>query len=140
MWTSILERLMKKRPSSIPKPKQWFEQYRSAVWLTEDQKIFLSYYTEEGMLSVLGYDWLINSRYKLYVPDVVKAIGHFINTGEKVHFYMHTQQTKSEAIVELQKRVSTDYMSAVKALENSEWCVDLAVKYIKDTAILRTGK
>ena len=124
----------------MTKPLTWFEKYRSTVNLTKDQKIFLSYYTEEGMLSVLGYDWLINSRYKLYVTDVVKAVEYFINTGEKVHFYMHRQQTKPEAIVELQKRVSTDYMSAVKALENSEWCVDLAVKYIKDTAILRTGK
>lgn len=122
------------------KPKAWFEKYLSAGSLTKDQKIFLSYYTEEGILPVLGYDWLINSRYKLYVPDVVKAIEHFINTGEKVHFYINMQKTKPEAIVELQKRVSTDYMSAVKALENSDWCVDLAIKYIKDTAILRTGK
>lgn len=134
MLRSFLSRFKKK---SDP---LWFENYRSAVGLTKDQEIFLSYYTEEGMLSVLGYDWLINSRYKLYVPDVVKAIEHFINTGEKVHFYMHMQQTKADAIGELQKRVSTDYMSAVKALENSEWCVDLAIKYIKDTAILRTGK
>ena len=134
MLKSILNRF-KKKPERL-----WYEQYRSAVSLTKDQKIFLSYYTEEGMLSVLGYYWLINSRYKLYVPDVVKAIEHFINTGEKVHFYMHMQQTKPEAIAELQKRVPADYMSAVKALENSEWCVDLAVKYIKDTTILRIGK
>lgn len=125
----------KEKPKSL-----WFEQYRSAVSLTEDQKIFLSYYTEEGMLSVLGYDWLLNRRYKSYVIEAVKAIEHFINTGEKVHFYMYGQQTNAEKIIELQKRIETDYISAVKALENSEWCVDLAIKYIKDTAILRTGK
>lgn len=125
----------KKKPEPL-----WFEKYHSAVGLTKDQKIFLSYYTEEGMLSVLGYDWLLNRRYKSYVIEAVKAIEHFINTGEKVNFYMYGQQTNAEKIIELQKRIETDYMSAVKALENSEWAVDLAIKYIKDTAILRTGK
>lgn len=70
----------------------WFEKYGSAVGLTKDQKIFLSYYTEEGMLSILGYDWLINSRYKIYVSEADRTIEHFIMTGEKRYFYMHGQE------------------------------------------------
>ncbi len=136
MLKSLLNRFKKK-----PEPTRlWFDTYDSSKWLTKDQRIFLSYYTEQGMLAVLGYDWLLNTRYKTYVDETVKAVEHFINTGQKVHFYMHMQQTKAQAIEEVKRKADVDYMSAVKALNSSEWCVDLAVQYIKDTAILRTCK
>lgn len=134
MLKSLLGRFKKK-----PEPL-WFDRYGSSKHLMKDQRIFLSYYTEEGIVAVLGYDWLLNTRYKTYVDETVKAVEHFINTGQKVHFYMHMQQTKPQAIEEVKRKADVDYMSAVKALNSSEWCVDLAVQYIKDTAILRTGK
>ncbi len=133
----LLLNLFKKK--SEPEPL-WFDKYDSSQRLTKDQRIFLSYYTEKGILAVLGYDWLLNTRYKTYVDETVKAVEHFINTGQKVHFYMHMQQTKPQAIEEVKRKADVDYMSAVKALNSSDWCVDLAVQYIKDTAILRTGK
>lgn len=136
MLKSLLNLFKKK---SEPEPL-WFDRYDSSQRLTKDQRIFLSYYTEEGILAVLGYDWLLNTRYKTYVDETVKAVEHFINTGHKVHFYMHMQQTKPQAIEEVKRKAGVDYMSAVKALNSSDWCVDLAVQYIKDTAILRTGK
>jgi len=136
MLKSLLNRFKKK-----PEPARfWFDAYGSSKWLTKEQRIFLSYYTEKGILTVLGYDWLLNTRYKTYVDETVKAVEHFINTGQKVHFYMHMQQTKPQAIEEVKRKADVDYMSAVKALNSSDWCVDLAVQYIKDTAILRTGK
>lgn len=90
MWTSILKRL-KKKPTSSPKPKQWFEIYQSYACLTESQKIFLSYYTEESFNAILGIDYILNMRYRMYLNEFVEAVDHFINTGEKVYPYKHAQ-------------------------------------------------
>lgn len=71
----------------------WFDRYSSAQELTDDQRIFMSYYTEEAFNNILMRDmWYFgNSRHKLYLSEVVKAVEHFINTGEVKYFYEHGQ-------------------------------------------------
>lgn len=79
-------------PKQSVKPL-WFERYTSSQELTQNQKIFLSYYTEEAFSNILMKDmWYFgNSKYKLYVSEVVKAVEHYINTGEIKYFYEHGQ-------------------------------------------------
>lgn len=73
-----------------PKGSLWFYRYHSAQELTEDQRIFMSYYTEESFQSILGEWYAINGK-KVYLSEVMKAVEHFINTGEKKYFYEHGQ-------------------------------------------------
>lgn len=73
-----------------PKPL-WFDGYHSAQELTTDQRIFMSYYTEEGFQAILGEMYSVSGRHKVYLSEYMKAIQHFINTGEKKYFYDHGQ-------------------------------------------------
>ncbi len=76
-----------------PKPEaKWFEKYLSSCSLTDQDKIFLSYYTEEGFNNILGMDeYFLNSRYKIYLDEYVLAVRHYVDTGEKKYFYTHRQ-------------------------------------------------
>ena len=76
-----------------PKPL-WFERYDSTREIMDPQdRIFLSYYTEDAFNSILGEDmrYFVNSRYKLYVSEVLEAVKHYINTGDVKYFYQHGQ-------------------------------------------------
>ncbi len=68
----------------------WFDRYPSAQELTSDQRLFMSYYTEKSFLDILGEWYALNSK-KIYLSEYMKAIEHFINTGEKKYFYEHGQ-------------------------------------------------
>ena len=70
-----------------PKGNLWFDRYPSAQELTGDQRIFMSYHTEE---SILGEMYVVNGK-KIYLSEYIKAVEHFINTGEKKYFYDHGQ-------------------------------------------------
>lgn len=93
MLSMILKRL-KKKPSSIPKPKQWFEIYSSHNLLSKEQKLFLSYHTEQSFNAILGWDYILNMRYRMWLNEFVEAVEHFINTGEKVYPYRYGQYVK----------------------------------------------
>lgn len=94
MLSMILKRL-KKKPSSIPKPKQWFEIYSSHNLLSKEQKLFLSYHTEQSFNAILGWDYILNMRYRTWLNEFVEAVEHFINTGEKIYPYRHGQDVKA---------------------------------------------
>lgn len=73
-----------------PKGNLWFDRYPSAQELTGDQRIFMSYHTEESFQSILGEMYVVNGK-KIYLSEYIKAVEHFINTGEKKYFYDHGQ-------------------------------------------------
>lgn len=80
-----------KKKKFKPKPP-WFEKYLSSCMLSEEDKVFLSYYTEQGFNSILGWEeYFINSRYKIYLNEYVLAVRHYVETGEKKYFYTHRQ-------------------------------------------------
>lgn len=72
------------------KGNEWFDQYNSVQELTEDQRIFMSYHTEKSLQDILGEWYAINGK-KIYLSEYMKAVEHFINTGEKKYFYNHGQ-------------------------------------------------
>lgn len=94
MLSMILKRL-KKKPSSIPKPKQWFEIYSSHNLLSKEQKLFLSYHTEESFNAILGWNYILNMRYRMWLNEFVEAVEHFINTGEKAYPHRYGQDVKA---------------------------------------------
>lgn len=77
--------------SPAPKGNQWFDRYHSAQELTDDQRIFMSYLTEEGFQAILSEMYAVSGRHKVYLSEAMKAVEHFINTGEKKYFYEHGQ-------------------------------------------------
>lgn len=76
--------------SPATKGNLWFDRYPSAQELTEDQRIFMSYHTEKSLQDILGDNYLIYAK-KIYLSEYMKAVEHFINTGEKKYFYEHGQ-------------------------------------------------
>lgn len=74
-----------------PKGNLWFDRYQSAQELTDDQRIFLSYHTEKSFQDILGEMYAASGRHKVYLSEAMKAVEHFINTGEKKYFYEHGQ-------------------------------------------------
>lgn len=78
------------RGKEKPEPL-WFEKYTSSCLLNGCDKIFLSYYTEKDFSAILGDEYFINSRYKIYLNEWLLGTYHFINTGKKVYFYTHGQ-------------------------------------------------
>ena len=73
-----------------PKGNEWFARYNSASELTDDQRIFMSYHTEKSLQDILGDNYVIYAK-KIYLSEYMKAVEHFINTGEKKYFYEHGQ-------------------------------------------------
>lgn len=73
-----------------PKSNLWFDRYPSTQELTPDQRLFMSYHTEKSFVDILGEWYAINGK-KIYLSEYMKAIEHFINTGEKKYFYEHGQ-------------------------------------------------
>lgn len=78
------------RGNKKPEPL-WFERYASSCLLNDCDKIFLSYYAEEDFTAILGDEYFINSRYKIYLNEWLLGTYHFIETGKRQYFYTHGQ-------------------------------------------------
>lgn len=82
-----------------PQPKYewyspcWWEKYNSARLLEEEDKQFLSYYTEEEYLALFPEYWYVGARYKTTVLDSLLTLKHWQKTGLWEHF--HTERNPS---------------------------------------------
>lgn len=72
---------------SSPPLHQWWEKYLSAYRLNEEDKIFLSYYTEEEYLALFPEYWYVGARYKTTVLDSLLTLRHWQKTGLWEYFY-----------------------------------------------------
>lgn len=72
---------------SSPPLVQWWEKYLSAYRLNEEDKIFLSYYTEEEYLALFPEYWYVGARYKTTVLDSLLTLRHRQETGLWEYFY-----------------------------------------------------
>ena len=59
----------------------WYRQYLCAGGLSEDQKIFLSYYTEQEFTSLIPTELWINKPTKTTVKEACGIVQNWINTG-----------------------------------------------------------
>ena len=72
---------------SSPPPYQWWEKYLSAYRLNEEDKQFLSYYTEEEYLALFPEYWYVGARYKTTVLDSLLTLRHWQKTGLWEYYY-----------------------------------------------------
>lgn len=72
---------------SDPPPYKWWEKYLSGRRLNEEDKIFLSYYTEEEYLALFPEYWYVGARYKITVLDSLLTLKHWQKTGLWEYFY-----------------------------------------------------
>lgn len=59
-----------------PPKYEWWEKYNSAHCLKEEDKQFLSYYTEEEYLALFPEYWYVGARYKTTVLDSLLTLRH----------------------------------------------------------------
>ncbi len=85
LFLIILLILSESQPDYVIKPvvyKNWWDQYKSSYYLISDEdKILLSYYTEEEFTNVCMWH-LINCCGRQSLCDTVKAFKTYINTGK----------------------------------------------------------
>lgn len=85
LFVVILALLNGSQPDYITSPvvyKNWWDQYKSSYYLIPDEdKILLSYYTEEEFTNVCMWH-LVNCRRRQDLCDTVAAFKRYINTGE----------------------------------------------------------
>lgn len=85
LFLIILLVLSESQPDYKIKPvvyKNWWDQYRSSYYLISDEdKILLSYYTEEEFTNVCMW-YLVSCRRRQDLCDTVSAFKRYINTGE----------------------------------------------------------
>lgn len=72
--------------SATPK-YEWYEKYLSNHSLHKEDRIFLSYYTEEEYLAFFPEYWYVGAVYKTTVLDSLLTLKHWQKTGLWEYFY-----------------------------------------------------
>lgn len=65
---------------------KWWEQYHGHSWHSEDDKIFLSYFTEQEFVNLIPVGLLINKQTKTTVKEALEIVKRWIDNGEWIYY------------------------------------------------------